>query len=108
MTNSPALMQTPPQHRANFPAFGGNLAQPQATSRLGHFSSTEPVKQFLADGSDTDEAEFLPLYSASRRARRQKRRNSPAKSRPSLPFMQIDHFSHFGVSVAHNTGDRPE
>lgn len=86
---------------------GGNLA-PVNIQYRGHFLSPEPVKQIRADGSNRNEAEFLPVYSASRRARRQKRRNSPAKSRPSFPFMQIDHFSHFGVSVAHNTGDRPE
>ena len=105
--NSPALMQTPPQHRAHIPAFGGNLAQPKA-SRLGRFYSPEPVEQFLADGSDTNEAEFLPVYSVTWRARRQNRRTSPAKSRPSLPFIQVNDISHSGFSVAHNTGDRPE
>lgn len=108
MTNSPA--HAIPSHLLRekhvSPTCGGNWPR-RISSPPGPFSSPEPVEQFLTDGSDTNEAAFLPVYAAAWRARRQNRR-VPAKSRPSLPFIQVNDIFHSGFSVAHNTGDRPE
>lgn len=106
MTNSPACHVSPsrPMTRPTSPALGGNLALP-VSSRQGHFLFQAP-DNIGADFTDPNEAEFLPVYSAAWRARRDSRR-SPAKSRTS-PFPHINDISHSGFSVGCTSGDRPE
>jgi hypothetical protein len=91
--NSPALVQTPPQYRAHFPAYGGNLARPDST-RTGHFSF-QPLQQISGSFTDPNEAVFLPVYAAPWRAGRHNRRSAcPAESRTSFPFHQVNHLTH--------------
>ena len=107
MTNhSPAHASSPTPYGVNqrvSPTRGGNLARLNLI-QPGHFLS-QPFEQLVAHGTYLNKVEAASPRPSLWRAGRQNRRSPCAESGTSLPFMHVDHFSHWGISVADTSGD---
>lgn len=79
------------------------------TTRLGRSRPCrhlpQPFEQLVAHGTYRNKVEAASPRPSLWRARRDSRRHSPAKSRTSLPFVQVNDISHFCFSVADTSGD---